>query len=84
MFKRIKRLMEQQYNRRKADPSSPSWSRIPSNPTGQSTRSSPEEELNLELIKKTIKERKKEVAARKRAEKDRLNRREKQNRRGSL
>tara|TARA_R110000751_G_scaffold204992_1_gene309304 strand:+ start:223 stop:465 length:243 start_codon:yes stop_codon:yes gene_type:complete len=80
MFGRIKNLMEQQFNRRKTDPPSPSWSRVPSSPVGQTEKSS----ANLELIRKTIRERKKRIKARKRAEEDKVNRKDTPNRGGSL
>ena len=80
MFGRIKNLMEQQFNRRKTDPPSPSWSRVPSSPVGQTEKSS----ANLELIRKTIRERKQRIKARRQAAEDKVNRKDTPNRGGSL
>ena len=84
MFGRIKNLMEQQFNRRKTDPPSPSWSRVPSSPVGQTEKPSEKSSANLELIKQAIRKRKEEADARKQAAKDRVNRRNTPNRGGSL
>jgi len=54
--------------------------KTPNQPAGQTMKSSP----NLDLIKQAIKTRKEEADARKKAEKDKLNRRKTRNRGGSL
>ena len=54
------------------------------NPVGQTEKSSEKSSANLELIRKTIREREQRIKARKKAEDERANRRNRPNRRGSL